>query len=191
MEPGNFQYLPPSVRRFCRGRGFVTSDDAPGAPVVVVSESVARRFWPDQNGIGRRLRLTPDPTPGVPKSFYAWRTVVGVASDTRFRALRETSPTVYLPWQQWGYWPGTVLAVRSLGGHERACVSGSQGAARGPMDELLGGSAVSTRRRKGNRRHDWCVGPLRRRPLSAPARPAIVHDRRKGGRLTDIARQAP
>jgi len=141
------------------GRGFLESDREGAPPVVVVSESVARRFWPGQHPIGKRLRWTPfKPAPGVVvrDGFFDWRTVVGVAPDTRLRELRDASPTVYLPWRQWG-WSAALLAVRSS--PERAGVgiaAAMREAAREvdptltiwnvqSMDELLGGPLAQPR----------------------------------------------
>ena len=90
-----------------RGRPFRESDRE-GAPlVVVVSESVARRFWPGDDPIGKRIRLLPI------YGMNGWRTVVGVTHDTHLRSLRETTPTVYLPWHQFTW--QTYFAVRSSG----------------------------------------------------------------------------
>jgi len=74
-----------------RGRAF-THDDREGAPdVAIVSEDLAARAWPGQDPIGKRLKF------GRPDSNEAWRTVVGVASPTRYRELAEPRPTLYLP----------------------------------------------------------------------------------------------
>lgn len=90
-----------------RGRGF-TEADREGAPrVVVVSEGVARRFWPGEDPIGKRIRMT-----GFDTTAGDGRTVVGVTSDTRFRTLRDPTWTVYLPWRQAPWWQG-MLAVRT------------------------------------------------------------------------------
>ncbi|MEP6495790.1 MAG: ABC transporter permease [bacterium] len=99
-----------------RGRRFYESDRENAAPVVIVSESVARKFWPGQSPIGKRVRMTPPtahPEEAPIKGLYDWRTVVGVAPDTHFRALRDASPTVYFPWRQFG-WQG-YFAIRSTG----------------------------------------------------------------------------
>jgi predicted permease len=92
-----------------RGRGF-TAADRDGAPLVaIVSESVARRLWPGQNPIGKRLRI-----PAAYESIAGgsgWRTVVGVAQDTHLRTLREATPMVYFPSLQ-GFWQGHI-AIRS------------------------------------------------------------------------------
>jgi predicted permease len=93
--------------RLVRGRAFTDGDDGSSALVVIVSESVARRFWPGRDAVGQRLRM---PAGGL-VGDKDWRTVVGVAHDTHFRLLRESSPMIYLPSMQ-GYWQGSI-AIRS------------------------------------------------------------------------------
>jgi putative ABC transport system permease protein len=98
-----------------RGRGFAESDREGAPKIVVVSESVARRFWGADEALGKRIRVAPIAVitgNDQPKGFYDWRTVVGVVPDTRFRALREALPTVYVPWRQAPGWQG-AFAVRS------------------------------------------------------------------------------
>ena len=62
--------------------------------VAIVSEATARRTWPGQNPVGKRLKF------GAPDSPEAWLTVVGVAADTRYRELAATWPGVYIPFPQ-------------------------------------------------------------------------------------------
>lgn len=75
-----------------RGR-FFNADDREGLPrVVVIGETTARRLWPGRDPIGRRL-LMPTNTPEGPQS--AWRTVVGVVSDVRYRGIDDVRLDVY------------------------------------------------------------------------------------------------
>jgi predicted permease len=57
------------------GRLFAASDDASAPPVVVVSESFARRYFPNRVAPGRRIRI------GSPSSSPPWSTIVGVVGD--------------------------------------------------------------------------------------------------------------
>ena len=59
------------------GRGLSDADSAAAPPVVVVSESMAKRFWPDGNALGRRIKL------GTFDSDRPWMTVIGIAGDVR------------------------------------------------------------------------------------------------------------
>ena len=87
-----------------RGRGFLDSDREDALKIAVVSEAVARRLWPNEDPIGKRIRYWGPDT-------LTWRTVVGVAGDINFRTLQEATPTVYLPWRQ-AYWQA-MFAVRT------------------------------------------------------------------------------
>ncbi len=78
-----------------RGRAF-TADDGPDTnPVAMVSESLARRIWPGQDPVGKRIRL------GSGQAHEPWRTVVGVAGEVRITDfVPEPRPTVYVPFAQ-------------------------------------------------------------------------------------------
>jgi predicted permease len=91
-----------------RGRGFTADDRPDTAPVAIVSESVARRYWPNLDPIGRRMRFVDEPD-------WPWVRVVGVARDTRYRELRKTWMTVYFPADQFFFFqPGSVLVRTQL-----------------------------------------------------------------------------
>ena len=93
-----------------RGRTF-TEDDRAGGPLsVVVSETTARHFWPDEDPLGRRLTLGPAGAQQV-------MTVVGVVPDTRYRDLREARASVYFALRQ-SFFPftPTTLVIRSASG---------------------------------------------------------------------------
>jgi putative ABC transport system permease protein len=78
-----------------KGR-FISSVDGPNAPpVAVISESMARANWLDQDPIGKHLKL------GNPKSSEPERRVVGVVRDIRSSAFDQTpNPTTYVPFAQ-------------------------------------------------------------------------------------------
>jgi putative ABC transport system permease protein len=71
-----------------RGRGFTEADREDGAPVAIVSESMARQYWPGEEPIGRRLRVRGG----------SWLTVVGVCGDLiQDWFMRRNVPTLYRP----------------------------------------------------------------------------------------------
>jgi putative ABC transport system permease protein len=84
-----------------RGRE-ITVDDAQNAqPVVVISQSLADRYWPTQDPIGHSLKPNIKDAP--------WYTVVGVAADVRHWALDvDVEPTAYYPYTQA---PSSVLGL--------------------------------------------------------------------------------
>lgn len=70
-----------------RGRGFQTADGPKAARVAIINETAARRFWPGEDPLGKRLRLDEDDS---------WMTVIGVAKDGKYRTLGESArPFVY------------------------------------------------------------------------------------------------
>ncbi|MGH9332421.1 MAG: ABC transporter permease [Vicinamibacteria bacterium] len=81
-----------------RGRDFGPLDDERTPPVAVVGESLARRMWPGQDPIGRRLRTLglPPGEDGQPP----WVTVVGVVADVRYRELDRARLNLYLSYRQ-------------------------------------------------------------------------------------------
>ncbi len=86
------------------GRAFARTDTAGARRVAVVSESAAARYWPGEEPIGRRVRISPR---------FEWATVVGVAADLRYRELTNHWMTVYFPApQSFHFQPGN-LAIRT------------------------------------------------------------------------------
>jgi predicted permease len=83
------------------GRWFGDVDGAATAPVVVVSESVARELWPGRSAIGRQVAVNYRSLGRPIEEAPATRAVVGVVADVRQRGLDVPSRTaVYLPYQQ-------------------------------------------------------------------------------------------
>jgi predicted permease len=83
-----------------RGRAFGDTDREGSQLVVIVSQDMARRVWPNQNPIGKRIRWAGDEDAGK------WRTVVGVVADTRYRDFLDPRPSVYVPAKQRESGPG-------------------------------------------------------------------------------------
>jgi putative ABC transport system permease protein len=76
-----------------QGRGFDPRDTGSSPPVAIVSESLARKYWPGENAVGKRLK------PKVAGS--SWCVVVGVAADVRhWGADVDIEPTAYYPYSQ-------------------------------------------------------------------------------------------
>jgi putative ABC transport system permease protein len=74
------------------GRGFAASDDARSPFVVVINDTMARRYWRGRSAVGQRVRFTND---------ERWRQVVGVIADVRHWGLdREVSPELYMSHDQ-------------------------------------------------------------------------------------------
>jgi putative ABC transport system permease protein len=74
-----------------RGRGFTGADREGAAPVVIVSESTAKKYWPGEDPLGRRLRMPEEP----------WLTVVGVCGDVIQDWFGSRNvPTAYRPLAQ-------------------------------------------------------------------------------------------
>jgi predicted permease len=106
MEAGGTDYFRLFGIPVLRGRGFTDADVENADHVAVVSESAARRIWPNENPVGKRIRFWSSDTTRM-------RTVVGVAGDIHYRSLRESTPEIYLPWKQ-SYWQG-AFAIRTTG----------------------------------------------------------------------------
>ena len=74
------------------GRAFDERDIDGAPPVMIVSDSLAKRFWPDQDPLGHRIKW------GNKEFGSPWMTVVGVVGDVRLRGLdTPPRPTIYVP----------------------------------------------------------------------------------------------
>ncbi|MFL6227275.1 MAG: ABC transporter permease [Pyrinomonadaceae bacterium] len=78
-----------------RGRAFNSTDTADGQRVVVINETMARRLWPGQDAVGKRIKQ------GWPEAKTPWREVIGVVADVKLNGVeRETPLQSYLPLTQ-------------------------------------------------------------------------------------------
>jgi len=93
-EPGYFQ----SMRiPLLRGRDFSPSDDTKANPVVVISQSMANKFFPGEDPIGKHI--TPGISDGAVKEVP--REIIAVVADVKTHRLTENvSPQYYLPFAQ-------------------------------------------------------------------------------------------
>jgi len=87
------------------GRVFTSADRPGAAKVVVISESVARRFWPNGGAIGARVRLGS----GAPGDDTGPFDVAGIVGDTRATVMGDVVPTVYMSERLWNPYGGEFV----------------------------------------------------------------------------------
>jgi putative ABC transport system permease protein len=84
-----------------QGRDFTSADDMKSSQVMIVDEAFAKKFFPGENIVGKRLKPGAGNGPGEP----AWREIVGVVGSVRLSATqREMRPEMYLPADQLNHW---------------------------------------------------------------------------------------
>ena len=94
------------------GRFFTVADRADSEPVVILGESAARRLWPNNGAIGKRLLTIDGPVDrqGKPR----WQRIVGIVGDVRYRGITDRRLDVYLPDTQ-SETPAKCFVVRTQG----------------------------------------------------------------------------
>ena len=109
------------------GRAIADTDTERSPLVVVISQGLARRVWPNVSPIGRKILVG---------RFPGFAEVVGVAGDVKNNGLaREPMPAMYTPYAQ-RPWPAMQFAVRSAGGDPLALVSAVRAAVQTADREL-------------------------------------------------------
>ena len=89
------QYFEALGARVVRGRALGPSDTQTSEPVVVINETLARRYFPDEDPVNRRLAW------GGPKNHAPWMRIVGVIGDVKQAGLaRATEVQTWQPWSQ-------------------------------------------------------------------------------------------
>jgi putative ABC transport system permease protein len=92
-------YFNACAQKLQRGRLFTSGDSFEAPKVAIINETLHKRLWPDQDPIGRHLKVS-----RVVTGHQNWLTVVGVVGDTVHTSLRDKpSADVYLPYEQSGY----------------------------------------------------------------------------------------
>jgi len=90
-----------------QGREFTEADTSKAPNVVIINETMARTFWPNESPIGKRISDNGQPGP--------YRVVVGVARESKYLTLGEAPrPYYYIPLQQ-DFFPSARLHVRTVG----------------------------------------------------------------------------
>ena len=93
--------------RMVRGRDFDARDSLEGAGAVIINEETAKRYWPDEDPIGRRIKLGPAAGP------LPWLTVVGVAANVRHFGLDSAiRREMFRPYSQ-AAWPVMTTVVKT------------------------------------------------------------------------------
>jgi putative ABC transport system permease protein len=93
--------------RIVSGRALSDADTLAAEPVVVVNETLARRYWPGKDPVGRRLAW------GNPNNHGPWMRVVGVIGDIKQAGLAAaTEPQT---WQPWAQMPDGALGSNIMG----------------------------------------------------------------------------
>jgi putative ABC transport system permease protein len=101
--PGYFRSLGVPV---LNGREFTFQDTLESPGVVVINDVLARRNWPNEDPVGKRLAITMD-------GAEAWLTVVGVVRGVRHWGLsRDVQPQMFRPYTQ-AAWPWMQVVVRT------------------------------------------------------------------------------
>jgi putative ABC transport system permease protein len=77
-----------------KGRTFTETEMQGNTPVAIVTEAVAKRFWPGQDPIGKRVK------PGGVKSDSPWQSIIGVVNEMKYRGLPNNptnDPDIFWP----------------------------------------------------------------------------------------------
>ena len=104
-SPDYFQTMGITVMK---GRAFNDQDKAGAPPVVIVNETLARRYWPNEDPIGKRIRFY------GPIDRAPWMQIVGVIRDVRHELNIPVTPEYYLPHAQ-DAWSSMVVVTKTAG----------------------------------------------------------------------------
>ena len=103
VTPGVFQTLEIPI---LQGRDFQDTDNSDTTRVAIVDETLARRYWPAGDAIGKRIQTTGD---------QQWMTIVGVVGGVKqMRLTEEKYPHIYMPMVQAAQ-PRAAFVVRTDG----------------------------------------------------------------------------
>ena len=161
VTPGYFESMGMTL---VRGRFIAETDDENAPVVAVVNDTMARRYWPNDDAIGKRFRANSD--------RYPWITVVGVVGQVRHNAITEKPRAeMYVPHAQWGAAGGSTRRANDVRAPDRRRSAGRARprARSGAVDRSESSARRRAPARAGHRRcslagavHDAAVGTVRR-----------------------------
>ena len=93
--------------RIVSGRAISDADTQTSEPVVLVNETLARRFWPGQDPVGQRIAW------GLPANHGPWLRIIGVVADIKLAGL--AAPIEPATWQPWTQVPDAVVGNSIVG----------------------------------------------------------------------------
>jgi putative ABC transport system permease protein len=111
-QTANFNHVSPAffqVFHLCvvEGREFRDSDSAGAAPVAIISQALAKHFWPNSSALGHRIKS------GEDNSSDPWTTIVGVVPEVTYNPWsHDIPPGIYFPARQRSL-SNAYVAVRS------------------------------------------------------------------------------
>jgi predicted permease len=107
VAPGYFTMLGTPL---LRGRDFTEADTATSRRVTIVNETFVRKYFPDRDPLGRKIRLSW----GLGQ-LYDYE-IIGVSKDARFANLRNLpARNFFMPYTQWDHLSGTFFYARTSG----------------------------------------------------------------------------
>jgi predicted permease len=116
--------------KIVRGRGFSERDDEHAPTVVVISETMAAKYWPGEDPIGKRVKLSYNNT--------GPREIVGIAGDVKQKSLTDAVlPQMYTPFVQTP-WPFLTAVAKTSAAPEAAAGSMRQALAHLDPEQAAG-----------------------------------------------------
>jgi putative ABC transport system permease protein len=116
--------------KIVRGRAFTERDDEQAPPVVVINETMAAKYWPGEDPIGKRVKLS--------YNNSGPREIVGIAGDVKQTNLTDAvSPQMYTPFVQ-APWPFLTAVARTTASPEAAAGSMRQALAHLDPEQAAG-----------------------------------------------------
>jgi putative ABC transport system permease protein len=106
VSPGYFATMEIPIKR---GRGLTETDTETTERVIVINETMARQYWPNEDPVGKRLAV------GESSKETSWRTIVGVVADNRHASLSEFPvPTAFIAYRQdLESWPRMGFVIKA------------------------------------------------------------------------------